>query len=192
MGLCSLECFCTPFLKMGFYFKFSAYFIPVSLKMQAGKSHLCLENVLCWHSFQAPPAVLLWSVFLNGFVKRRTDDQPHLWSYRTDHCALLISLKLKRLSLSLMFAVCLFVFYFFFPLHPSFYFFLILSSPAPCVNYCHTFSLSPPAGVGLVISGGCWGSSQSCKWGSPPGWPRHTVVQVRKPATLPTKQRWER
>lgn len=38
----------------------------------------------------------------------------------------------------------------------------------------------------VLISGGCGGSSQSCKWGSPPGWPRHSVVQVRKPATFPT------
>lgn len=52
-------------------------------------------------------------------------------------------------------------------------------------------ALSPPCWW-LVKSGGCWGSSQSCKWGSSPGWPRHSVVQVRKPATLPTEQRWER
>lgn len=93
----------------------------------------------------------------------------------------------------------------FYPLIPPFFFFFnqteshcLLSCPSPnptllpCVTNCHTFSLSPPAGVWLVKSGGCWRSSQSCKWGSPPGWPRHTVLQVRKPAVLPTKQRWER
>lgn len=68
--------------------------------------------------------------------------------------------------------------------------FLFSSSPsssslASCANCCHT-SVSPPAGVRLVKSGGCGGSSQSCKWGSSPGWPRHSIVQVRKPATLPT------
>lgn len=120
-----------------------------------------------------------------------------LWSYRTDHCALLTSLKLKQLSLSPVFAVYLSVcgWFLFHPLHPSFFSHLILSSfrpPPPSLRTTATLSLSPPAGAWLVISGGCWGSSQSCKWGSPTGWPRHSVVQVRKPATLPAKQRWER
>lgn len=113
-----------------------------------------------------------------------------LWSHRTDHCALLISLRLKQLSLSpCVFAVCLSVLLFPSPFLP---FFLIPSFPAPCANNCHPVSVSPPAGVWLVISGGRWGSSQSRKWGSPPGWPRHSFVQVRKQAALPTKQRWER
>lgn len=111
-----------------------------------------------------------------------------LWSRRTDHCALLIFLKLKQLSLCLsMFPLSLILSF------PSFlfYFSSFLLHPPRAIN-CPTFSLTPPAGVWLVKSGGCWGSSQSCKWGPPPGWPRHSVVQVRKPATLPTEQRWER
>lgn len=118
-----------------------------------------------------------------------------LWSYRTDHCALLISQKLKWLSL---FPLCLHplsVDLCFRPLHPSpppFFFIPHLSSAAPDVRLPAARSLSPPAGVWLLKSGGCWGSSQSRKRGSPPGWPRHSVVQVRKPATLPTEQRWER
>lgn len=133
------------------------------------------------------------SLFLNDCLNSGTDA---LWSHGTDHVALLISLKLNPLFL------CPYLF--FLSSHPSFFIFkqteshCLLSCPSPnptllpCVNNCHTFSLSPPAGVWLVKSGGCWWSSESCKWGSPPGWPRHTVVQVRKPAVLPTKQRWER
>lgn len=116
-----------------------------------------------------------------------------LWSYRTDHCALLISQKLKWLSLSpYVFTLCLFIFVFVLSI-PPFFFIPHLSSAAPDVRHPAARSpLPPPAGVWLLKPGGCWGSSQSCKWGSPPGWPRHSVVQVRKPATLPTEQRWER
>ena len=63
--------------------------------------------------------------------------------------------------------------------------------PCPfCNRLPHLLYLAPWWCV--VISGGCWGSGPSCKWGSPPGWPRHSVVQVSKPVTLPTKQWWER
>lgn len=112
-------------------------------------------------------------------------EKENRWDHRTDHCALLISLSPYVFAVCP--SVCVFLFY---PLHPSLFFShpLLLSCP-PCANNCHTSSLSPPAGVCLVISGGCWGSSQSFKWGSPPGRPRHTVVQVRKPAaTLQTKK----
>lgn len=116
-----------------------------------------------------------------------------LWSCRTDHCALLIFLKLKQLSLSPHVTPIVYVsFIFDFILSILPVLFLILPSPpSPCDQLPHFLS-HPPAGVWLVKSGGCWGSSQSCKWGPPPGWPRHSVVQVRKPATLPTEQRWER
>lgn len=135
-------------------------------------------------------SILTDKLLLNDCLNSET---VSLWSYRTNHVALVITLKVNPLSLCPHF--------FFLSPHTYFFFYktnLIISSPAflqtllPCVNNCHTFSLSPPAGVWLVKSGGCWWSSQSCKWGSPPGWPRHTVVQVRKPAVLPTKQRWER
>uniref|UniRef100_A0A672IP74 P-type phospholipid transporter n=1 Tax=Salarias fasciatus TaxID=181472 RepID=A0A672IP74_SALFA len=76
---------------------------------------------------------------------------------QTDHCALLISLKLKHLSLfPYMFAVCLFVFVSFFPpshLHPSFVlFFLPLSSfpPALPVQTTATLPLSRPLLVCVV------------------------------------------
>lgn len=136
--------------------------------------------------------LFFWMVLWKG---EQMNNHTLLWSHRTDHCALLISLKLKQLSLSPLCVCCLSVClcFLFYPLHPSFFFssYPLLSCP-PCANNCHTPSLSPPAGSWLVISGGCWGSSQSCKRGSPPGWPRHSVLQVRKQATLPTKQRWER
>lgn len=115
-------------------------------------------------------------VFLNGFVKRGTDN-PLIT--HTDHCALLIYLS-PYVCLSFLISPSL-------PFLPS-----SLSCSYPAVRTTATSPLSPPAGVWLVIPVGCWGSSQSCQWGSPPGWPRHTVVQVRKQATQPNKHRWER
>lgn len=127
---------------------------------------------------------------LNGFMNSGTDDQPYPlitqdWSYCSSH------LPKTETVVSLPFLLSFFILSI--PLFKKkISFSPLLPLLLPHVNNCHTFSLSPPAGVWLVKSGGCWRSSQSCKWGSPPGWPRHTVVQVRKPATLPTKQRWER
>lgn len=144
------------------------------------QNHFCQFKWIgfCW--------MALWTVE----QRVRGYDQPYPlitqdWSYCSSH------LPKTETVVSLPFLLS------FLSSHPSFFEKKISFSPLlplllPRVNNCHTFSLSPPAGVWLVKSGGCWRSSQSCKWGSPPGWPRHTVVQVRKPAMLPTKQRWER
>ena len=128
-------------------------------------------------------------ILLNGLVNRRTDDQSYPliiqdWSLCSSH------LPETQTAFSLPLCVyCLSMFSFplFIP-SPSLLFYFSSSPLLPPTlrkNY-RTLSLAPPAGVWSVKSGGCWGSSQSCKWGSPPGWPRHTVVQVRKPATLLT------
>lgn len=77
----------------------------------------------------------------------------------------------------------LFVFCFhpsFFPPHP------LISRPSS-ERPPRLRSLSPPAAVRLVKSGDGRGSGQSRKWGSPPGWPRHTVFQVRKTCNLTDK-----
>lgn len=141
-----------------------------------------------------------WGIFIswwrNGFVNRRADNQsfPLIiqdWSLYSSH------LPETEMIVSLPLMPSPFVCWSLFsssPSPPPTLLFSFLTSPLPPLtcDFSAARSLSPPAGVWLQKSGGCWGSSQSCKRGSPPGWPRHSVVQVRKPATSPTEQWWER
>lgn len=87
-------------------------------------------------------------------------------------CFMSFFFKLKHLSLSPLFLFC--------SVCPCMFLFLLPHRP-PCERLPRYLPISPLLVPGcLFLSGGCWGSSQSCKRGSPPGWPRHSVVQVRK------------